>query len=216
MPETITPSKWVIASMCGCFARESGVNPGIWESLIESTFDHQYQYDGIGGYGLGQWTNVGTPYGRLYSLHEYLVQNGYSNGDGNGELGFLQWEQYWTNSSQTRGNYTTLNEFLASSSTNLDDLVWDFLANWEGVPGDHYDYRLEQAVKFLNYINEHMNDNPSSYTWVSGNYYLSEDQTLNNVMCVYFYFTGGKPTPPEPPEPTTKRKMPLYMYLFPF
>lgn len=204
-------SKYVIAAMCGCFKRESNVNPGIWESLTPTSFDHEYQYDGIGGYGLGQWTNVGTPHGRCWRLHEWVTSNGYQDGDGNGQLAFLMHEAYWANSSYTRGDYTTLDEFLATDSTNLDDLVWDFLANWEGVPGDAYDERLAAARLFLNYINEHSGDNPSDYSWISVNNYLSESQMCNNVMCAYFYFTSIAPQPQ--PQPTRRRKMPLWMYL---
>ena len=44
-------SPYVVSAMCGCWAWESGMNPGIWESLTPTDWDHEYQYDGIGGYG---------------------------------------------------------------------------------------------------------------------------------------------------------------------
>lgn len=201
---------YVVAAICGCFKRESTVNPGIWESLKPTSFDHQYAYDGIGGYGLGQWTNVGTPYGRCWNLHVWVTSNGYVDGDGNGQLAFIIHEAYWANSSQTRGNYNTLNEFLSTDSTDLDDLVWDFLANWEGVPGNAYSERLEAAERFLDYIVNHQNDEPSDYTWISTNNYLSWEQMYNNVMCIYFWFSNGENIP----SPINKRKgMPLWMLL---
>lgn len=203
-------SEYVVASICGCWYRESGVNPGIWESLIPCAWDYQYEYTSKGGYGLGQWTNVGTSHGRLYNLHTWVTSNNYVDGDGNGQVAFMKHEGYWSNSSQTRGDYTSLDEFLNSTSTNIDNLVWDFLANWEGVVGNAYDIRLEHAKSYLNYINEHKNDEPSSFVWTSKNAYLSESQTLSNVMCVYFLLKGDTPTPPEPPTPTNK-KMSIFL-----
>lgn len=188
-------SDYVIASMCGCWKRESGVNPGIWESLTPCAWDYQYEYTSKGGYGLGQWTNVGTPHGRLYNLHTWVTSNGYSDGDGAGQIAFVKAEAHWTNSGQTRGSYTTLQEFLDSDSTSIDTLVWDFLANWEGVPGDNYDERVDAANKFYVYIQAHKNDNPESYTWYSANTYTSETQMLNNVMCIYFILKGESPGP---------------------
>lgn len=205
-----TTSAYVVAAMCGCWKRESTVNPGIWESLIPTSFDHQYQYDGIGGYGLGQWTNVGTPYGRCWNLHEWVTSNGYADGDGNGQLAFVLHEGYWSHSSQTRGDYTTLDEFLATDSTNLDDLVWDFLANWEGVPGNAYSERKDAANLFLAYIIEHQNDDPSDYEWISTNNFLSWEQMYNNVMCIYFWFSHGEPIPVPPQK---RRGLPLWMLL---
>ena len=72
-------SAYPIAAAAGCFKRESGVNPGIWESLIvpSDTFYHVYQFDNIGGYGFGQFTNVGdTGYMILSVLpnSEYYVE----------------------------------------------------------------------------------------------------------------------------------------------
>lgn len=198
---TIKASPYVVAAMCGCWWRESQVNPAIWESLIPSTFDHEYQYDGIGGYGLGQWTNVGTPYGRLWNLHEWVTNNGYTDGDGDGQLAYINVENYWSRTSPRLG-YTTLSQFIESSSTSLSDLVYDFLACWEGIEGDAYYQRLSWARQCYNYIEEHQNDEPSTYQWISGNRYLSESETLNNVMVVWFWFSNQEPVPPLPKKKT--------------
>ena len=204
-------SAHVIAAMCGCFWRESQVNPGVWESLIPCAWDFQYDFTHKGGYGLGQWTNYGTSHGRCWNLHEWVTSNGYADGDGDGQCAFLVHEQYWSNSSQTRGNYHTLDEFLSTSSTNLPDLVWDFLANWEGVPGNAYDFRLEKARLCLEYIKAHAGDDPSQYTWFSANSYSSEAQSLNNVMCIYFFFQGYDPG--NDPLKHPRRGMPVWMML---
>lgn len=209
-------SAYVVAAMCGCWKRESGVNPGIWESLTVCDWDFQYDYTGKGGYGLGQWTNVGTPHGRCYNLHTWVTSNGYSDGQGTGQLAFVVHEAHWTNSSQTRGDYTSLDAFMKSSSKNIDDLVWDFLANWEGVPGNAYDERLEAAKYYLDYIEAHKDDDKSGYSWTSKNAYLGYKSTeqMQNVMLIYWWYSenfeggGDVPTPP-----WKKKKNKFWVYL---
>lgn len=207
-------SAHVIAAMCGCFWRESQVNPGVWESLQVMDWHYVYGTAGPnkGGFGLGQWTNTnGDPNGRLWRLHEWVTNNGYADGDGPGQCAYIIAEGHWAGSSQTRGPYTTLDEFLASSSTDLSMLVWDFLANWEGVPGNAFDYRLEKAHQCLAYIKAHTGDDPSGYTWHSSNSYSSEAQTLNNVMLIYWFFQGYDPG--NDPLKRPRRGMPVWMML---
>lgn len=192
-------SIYVIAAMCGCWWQESRVNPGIWESLIPCAWNYQYEYKNKGGYGLGQWTNVGSSHGRLYNLHEWVTSNGYADGDGNGQLAYIPVEGYWNGSyhgtgdnAQTRGSYGSLDNFLASTSTDLDTLVWDFLANWEGVPGNQYSNRRTWAHNFLTYLQEHAGE---AGTWTSKNNYLTETEMYKNVLAVYNYFSGYIPEP---------------------
>lgn len=208
-------SAYVIAAMCGCFKRESGVNPGIWESLTPTTWDHEYNYDGIGGFGLGQWTNVGTPYGRCYNLHEWVTSNGYVDGDGNGQLAFLIHENYWTDSNSIFG-YATLTDFLSSTSTDIDALTAEFLACWEGVPGNALEERQQAARAFYSYIDAHKTEPSSSWNWTSGNFYLgylSNDQYAN-VMCAYWFLNGYVPPGPGPaPGPKKRKGMPIWMMI---
>ena len=218
-------SAYVISAICGCFYRESGVNPGIWEGLTvpSDTFSHVYQGDGIGGYGFGQFTNTvhnGVVAWRLRDYYDWCVQNGYTPDNGNAQMDYIvNVEQVWFNSAQQRGTYTTIQQFLASTSTNLEDLTWDWLASWEGVPGDAFSIRYAFAQRALSYIYDHQNDDPNTYSWISGNFYPSDAQSLNNVMCMYFYFDGYTPDPgpgpgPGPhPTPTGSKKMPLWFYL---
>lgn len=195
-------SIYVVAAMCGCWRRESVVNPGIWESLIPCAWNYKYEYTHKGGYGLGQWTNVGTSEGRLWKLHIWVTENGYGDGNGDGQLAYLTVENWWNGNyngsgdhPKTRGTYGSLSAFLNSDSTNIDDLVWDFLANWEGVPGDHYQERLDYANNFLSYLQAHAGE---AGRWTSGNKYLSESQMLNNVLAIYN--TLGNGVTPQPPE----------------
>lgn len=211
-------SPYVVAAMCGCFSRESTVNPGVWENLQPPQSQNIWHELNV-GFGLGQWTNTnGDTDGRLWELHDWVTHSGYTDGDGNGQMDFLvNKEKTWYNSEYTRGNYTSLAEFLASGSTNLEDLTWDFLANWEGMPGDAFNQRYAAAQVFYDYIVAHKNDDPSQYTWLSSNGYLSmannTPEQQNNVMCIYFWFTDYSPTPPTPPTPTERTSMPLWMML---
>lgn len=190
--DNLKVSKYVVAAMCGCWKRESGVNPAIWESLIPCAWDFQYDYTNKGGFGLGQWTNVGTSHGRLYNLHTWVTDNGYGDGDGDGQLEYILVENYWTPKPAAHLGYQSLSEFLESNSTSIDDLVWDFLACWEGVTGDAYDERLLWANTFLTYINEHQHDQ-TTWSWIAGNNYLSTDEMCNNVMVIFKYMSGGFP-----------------------
>ena len=195
-------SAYVIAGICGCFYWESTMNPGIWESLIvpSDTWYHVYEYDNIGGYGFGQFTNVpdqstGTVSWRARDYYQWCLANNKDPGDGSAQMDYiLNVERVWMEWQPQRGNYQNLNEFLNSTSTSTDDLVWDWLACWEGVPGDRYSERCAFAQTALAYITAHQNDDPTGYHWVTGNFYCTNDQMLNNVMCMYFYMQGFVPS----------------------
>lgn len=198
-------SIFVVSAMCGCWWRESNCNPAIWESLIPCAWDFQYDFTNKGGYGLGQWTNYGTSQGRLWDLHEWVTSNGYTDGDGDGQLEYLLIEDYWVTRSggSPKLHYTTLQQFLESESNDLDKLVYDFLACWEGVEGDHYTERCTYARKIYNYISLHKDDQ-IEYEWIASNNYLSERQIYNNAMVIYRYVGGYY-------KHKKKDKMPLWM-----
>lgn len=197
-------SIYPIAGAAGCFMQESGVNPGIWEGLTVPSdgFSHVYQGDGVGGYGFGQFTNTVESGGiawRCRDYYDWCVSNGHDPSDGNAQLDYIiNVEQVWNPESPntpSRLHYTSQAQFWASTSTNLDDLVFDWLSQWEGVPYDHLAYRQQCARDFYNHIIQHQNDDPTTYSWVTGNFYPSTAQTLNNVMCMYFYLQGYTPGP---------------------
>lgn len=184
-------SKYVIAAMCGCWWRESNCNPAIWESLIPCAWDYEYEYTNKGGYGLGQWTNVSSPHGRLYNLHTWVTNNGFADGDGYGQLEFMLYENHWATGNPSRLGYSTLTQFLESPSTSTDDLVYDFLSRWEGVPNDHYSERCGYARTILTYLEQHGGESAS---WITGNRYLSNAQILNNALVIYNYVGGSSPS----------------------
>lgn len=181
-------SLYVIAAMCGNFYGESGVNPGIWEGFVECAWDHQY--DGHGGFGLGQWTNVGTPYGRCWNLHEWVTSNGYTDGDGYGQLAFLIHEDYWTPQSIEQSAYASLEDFLTSDSTNIAELTKEYMWHWEGINNSSLATRQQFAQRAYEYITEHYSDN-SITTWTSVNAYITETQALNNCVLIARYLSSG-------------------------
>lgn len=185
---TLTVSDYVIAAICGNFWRESTVNPGIWESLIPSTWDHVYQYDGIGGYGFGGFTNIaGATVQRLLAYHDWCVANGYSEDDGSAQLYYIFFvERCWKAIYQN----DDFDAWLNSTETDLYTLTDEWCRWWEGNPGDHMDERFAHAQTAYDYIQQHKSDDPSRYTWVTGNFFCSEPQILNNIMCLYFWFTN--------------------------
>lgn len=179
-------SAYVIAAICGNFWRESNVNPGVWESLVVRDWTSIYS-DNTGGYGLGQWTNVGTSEGRLYKLHQYLVNNGYAVDSMEGQAAYIIEEDYWTPKSGV--TYNTLTEFLESTSTDLDSLTEAWMLCWEGINDGTLSERQEHARSAYNYIVAHANDT-SITTYINENRYLSESEILNNCVMLYRLFGG--------------------------
>ena len=199
MPQQLQASIYAIAAMCGCQRWESSLNPNVWESGIPATWDTVHYYDqngnGIGGYGLGQWTNTQEWNGiawRLRDFHDWCVANNKDITQGNTQLDYIVYEDVWTN--QCYYGHTSLTDFLTTSSTDLDTLVADFLCNWEGVPGDQLATRQQYAREILDYLRIHKDDDPNTVAWQSSNNYLLPlSETMNNSLCYYFYFQGFDP-----------------------
>lgn len=220
-------SIYAISAMCGCMWWESvGLNPTVWESNIPANWDTLHYYNqqgyGVGGFGLGQWTNTGSGDAmRLERMHNWMVANNKDIYNGNDQISYLLVERYngrdegvWFNSWHTGSNAQTLHEFLETTSTDIDGLTADFLANWEGVPNDHLTERRQYARQILDYIRAHINDDPSTISWqVSSSWQLPVSETLNNALCIYFFLQGYDPGPGPGPTPGTRKKMPLWMYL---
>lgn len=229
-------SIYAIAAMAGCQRWESSLNPRIWESNIPATWDTVHYYNsqgyGVGGYGLGQWTNTQESSGvswRLKDMYDWATAQGYSMDDGNAQLEYTLIEPYggrnegvWFNVTHYGSNAQTLRQFMETTSTDLDGLTRDFLANWEGVPDDHLSERQAYAREILAHIRAHINDDPSTIQWQSStSWILPLSETMNNALCYYFYYQGYDPGPgPGPgPEPTKKKKWfflslkPRYKYL---
>lgn len=186
----LSVSDVVIAAICGNFWRESTVNAGIWESLIVMPWNYVYDYDNPnrGGYGIGGFTNTQGPYGtdmRLLRMHDWCVDNGYAVDDGNAQLYYIVFvERLWAGVYQN----DDFDDYLSSTETDLYTLVDQWCRYWEGVPGNAMAERFAYAQQAYDYIQQHKNDDPSTYHWIAGNRFLTQSETLNNVMCLYFWF----------------------------
>lgn len=186
----ITISDLVISAICGNFWRESTVNAGIWESLIPMPWDYIYNYSdpNKGGYGIGGFTNTQSQYGtdmRLLRMHDWCVNNGYAVDDGSAQLYYIVFvERLWAGVYQN----DDFDEYLSSDETDLYTLVDQWCRYWEGVPGNAMPQRYAYAQQAYDYIQAHKTDDPADYHWIAGNRFLSTDETLNNVMCLYFWF----------------------------
>ena len=188
---SLTVTDYVIAAICGNFWRESTVNAGIWESLIVMPWDYIYNYSdpNKGGYGIGGFTNTQSQYGtdmRLLRMHDWCVANGYAVDDGAAQMYYIVFvERLWAGVY----NNDSFDDYLNSTETDLYTLVDQWCRYWEGVPGNAMPERFAYAQRAYDYIQQHKTDDPTNYHWIAGNRFLSEAETLNNIMCLYFWFT---------------------------
>lgn len=190
-------STYVIASMCANFWSESGVNPAIYESLYKfDGWEYTWQKvngNGTGGYGLGQWTNTdGDSHGRLYQLHEWLSSNGYSDDSLEGQLKYIPVENVWHKGTDWQQDipYATLNDFLYSDSTDMQELTKAWMYCWEGIrTAASLSDRQGRVDDVYNYIVAHANDT-SITNYYSGNRWLSNSERYNNCVMIYRLMGG--------------------------
>lgn len=193
-----TNNKYVVAAIVGNFYQESTVNPGIWEGLTPNN----------PGYGLGQWTDNPPIVMRRTALFNWLDSNGYPHDSGQGQLEFLIHENVWlpNNPNFPTSAYATLTDFLNSNSTNLWDLTKEFMWHWEGIDDGSFNTRYVFAMKILDKYELGLEPG----TWISGNRYLQEAESINNGLLCYRFFMGTTPpTPPEPYNPTEEEVVAL-------
>lgn len=93
-------SIYVVSAICANWWIESNINPGL------------EQKGGGDGYGLGQWSGD-----RRTALLSWLSQNGFPPDSGEGQLQYFIHENDWLG---TFGGISSLEEFLSSTSTDLD------------------------------------------------------------------------------------------------
>lgn len=205
-------SIYVISALCGNWKQESTINGGLWENRTVGNWTDLRK-----GYGIGQWTNTGgDTHGRLYQLHEWLVSNGYDIDDAEAQIQYMIVEGTWY-STQEASLFSSLDDFLASDSTDIAMLTHAFNIGWEGIHDSSWDTRVTYANECYDYITAHKDDT-SITQWYKGNRYLSNAETLNNAVMAYRYLAGLSPTPPVPPTPPTppsphagKKGMPVWM-----
>lgn len=126
-----------ICAMLGNMQSESGVNPGIWESLIPFG----------GGYGLVQWTPyskyknwAGTQWENNGPLECARVVFEFNNG--------LQWK----NDTLTWPQYVYNQSDFPTSTESIDYLAWVWLQNYERPANFDQPDRAAQALDWYSYI----------------------------------------------------------------
>lgn len=217
----VSTNVYVIAAMCGNFWTESGINPGIYESLRVVPLTDNSVY---GGYGIGQWTNapkLGVT--RRTQLINWLRANGYADDSGPGQLSYLVYENTWYRNGYG-ARFNSLSDFFASDSTDLTILTYAYMQGWEGIWNGTQNQRVQQANQCLQYIQQHAEEDPGE--WIVGNRYLNTNERLHNALIVYNWMSGNQPLPPDPtpvppdPDPPTPpdpselpNPMPLWMWI---
>lgn len=162
-----------IAGIVGCFARESSVTA----KRYEADYATGYAYDKMeqeptaenlmgswsafrglysislneGGYNVGgkHWIGVGLGQftgGRCKALYDYCKQNNKSIFSFSGQVGFM------TNADT--GSYPQILTNIATSTDSINNNTTNFLAQWEGVPGDHLGERIGYANQYYPLIKE--------------------------------------------------------------
>lgn len=194
-------SIYVVSAIAGNMWQESNINPAIWQNLTVAN------WDSIGnGYGLGQWTNA-TSDGRLYQLKSWLDSNGYDVTDGDAQCEYIGVENIWYYHSEY-SQFTSLADFLASDSTDIELLTHAWNLCWEGIHDGSWDTRVTYANTVYNWLLDNAQDTNVT-DWIYGNRYLNTSEILNNAVMLYRYFSaggGGGGTPSLP-----KTKMPVWM-----
>ncbi len=149
---------WTVNAICGMLGNmqsESGVNPGIWQGLIEGS-------GGGGGFGLVQW----TPW---TNFTNWADSHGYAWDDGNAQL---KWIDEVTASFGQWIPTTAYNLSFAEfkqSTQNVEYLASAFLKNFERAGVEVENERRSQAVTWFNYfkgsdINPDTPDTPGTTT----------------------------------------------------
>lgn len=206
-------SLYVIAAMCGNFYAESTMSPGIWEGLKSFS---TWEWDGTDstpgpghGFGLGQWTNSSTGSGgRLAGLHTWMSANGYAMDSMTGQIAYIRQEATWHVRPQY-SNITSFDDFINSTSTDLDTLTKDWFYCWEGPDDDTLATRQGYAKRAYDYIAAHADD-ASITSVITDNRFLSLAERDNNAVMFYRIWGGEIPTP----TPTVKmRKIPVWMMI---
>lgn len=123
-----------VCGMLGNAARESTVNPGVWQN-------HKVNYNM--GFGLLQW----TPATKLIS---WMEQNGYDRGSGEGQCRRIMWEyrngqQYY----KTKSYPISFTQY-SHSTESVSYLVQAFFANYER--GNKDKAAMSERISWGNYF----------------------------------------------------------------
>lgn len=185
MSDVYNYSIYVICALAGNAWRESHVNPTL------------HQQNGS-AFGMFQWDGE-----RRENLKAWLTQNNYSITDPYGQMEYLVIENDWIG---TYAGISSLQEFLNSPSTNIEELTTAFCNCWERPALPELEERIYFANRAYNYIIAHMNDQLIISWNTQPMYYLSEEQGLHNTVLMYRFYSSGVFPPIR-----RKKKMPVWM-----
>ena len=126
-----------IAGLLGNMQSESGINPGIWQSLNENNMS--------GGFGLVQWSPA-------TNFTDWADENGFSWDDGNAQLKWIDEVTasvgQWIPTSSYNFSFSTFK----TSSETPEYLASAFLKNFERAGVEVEEERQTQARSWYNYI----------------------------------------------------------------
>ena len=126
-----------IAGVLGNMQSESGINPGIWQSLNEGNYS--------GGYGLVQWTPA-TNY------TDWATANGYSITDGNAQLLWIDTQTTVVGQWIKTSTYNISFADFKISNYSPEYLASAFLSNFERPKVELHEQRQAQARTWYDYI----------------------------------------------------------------
>lgn len=184
-------SIYVVAALAGNAWVESKINP---------------VYDETNGLGIWRWRGT-----RLTDLQDWFTDKGYQTDSPSAQLQYFTEEAFWSGSS---GGITTFDDFMLTTSDDIELLTTAFLNCWEQSVPQYLQQRIDFAEEAYQYIEDHAQDTEIT-TWETepeeGQTELSRQQALNNAVLIYRFFSaggGGGGTPTE-----AKKKMPLWMLI---
>ena len=168
---------------------------------VESKVNPTVEQQGGTAFGLWQWDGA-----RKIAMLGWLRSEGYDIDDPEGQIAYLVHENFWQGSFQ---NITNLQQFLTSTSSDIDMLTEAFCTCWELPATPNLRQRQEFARLAYDYIQIHANDSTITEWETEPMYYLSEAQALNNAVLMYRILSaggGGGGTPTQ-----RIKKMPVWM-----
>lgn len=131
-------TKNAICGMLGNMQSESGINPGIWQSLIEGS-------GGGGGFGLVQW----TPW---TNFTNWADDNGYEWTDGNAQLKWIDEVTVTFGQWIATDSYNLSFDEFKKSTKSVEWLASAFLKNFERAGVEVEEQRQSQAVAWSEYL----------------------------------------------------------------
>lgn len=127
-------SKNAICGMLGNMARESNVNPGLWQSLIVGS-------GGGGGFGLVQW----TPW---TNFTNWADSQGYEWTDGYAQLEWIDVQTVPAGQWIPTSSYPISFDEFKTSNNNIEWLVYAFLKNFERAGVEAVQQRIDAALRW--------------------------------------------------------------------